>query len=47
MEEKALDDLNFGSFKVLENVHLKATYNIEANGVQFKAGETIAVFDKI
>lgn len=39
--------MDFGSFKVLENVHLKATYDIEANGVQFKTGETIAVFDRI
>ena len=39
--------VNLGSFKVLENVHLKATYDIEANGVSFKAGESIAVFDKI
>ena len=39
--------MEFGSFKVLENVHLKATYDIEVNGVSFKAGETIAVFDKI
>ena len=38
---------NLGSFKVLENVHLKATYDIEANGVSFKAGESIAIFDKI
>ena len=37
----------FGSFKVLENVHLKATYDIEANGVQIKTGESIAVFDRI
>ena len=42
-----MDNVNFGSFKVLENVHLKATYDIEANGVRFKAGESIAVFDKI
>lgn len=39
--------MDIGSFKVLENVHLKATYDIEANGVKFKAGESIAVFDKI
>ena len=39
--------MDIGSFKVLENVHLKATYDIEANGVRFKAGESIAVFDKI
>ena len=39
--------MDFGSFKVLENVHLKATYDIEANGVQIKTGESIAVFDRI
>ena len=39
--------MDIGSFKVLENVHLKATYDIEANGIRFKAGESIAVFDKI
>ena len=39
--------MDTGSFKVLENVHLKATQSIEVNGVGFKAGETIAVFDKI
>jgi hypothetical protein len=44
LEEKGMD---IGSFKVLENVHLKATYDIEANGVKFSAGESIAVFDKI
>ena len=42
-----MDDTSLGSFKVLENVHLKATYDIEANGVKFKAGESIAVFDRI
>ena len=39
--------MELGSFKVLENVHLKATYDIEVNGVSFKTGETIAEFDKI
>ena len=39
--------MDIGSFKVLENVHLKATYDIEANGIKFNAGESIAVFDKI
>ncbi len=39
--------MDIGSFKVLENVHLKATYDIEANGIKFKEGESIAVFDKI
>ena len=38
---------SLGSFKSLENVHLKATYDIEANGITFKEGETIALFDKI
>jgi len=38
---------NLGSFKSLENVHLKATYDIEANGISFKEGEIIASFDKI
>ena len=42
-----MDNLSLGSFKVLENVHLKATYDIEVNGIQFKTGETIAIFDKI
>lgn len=41
------NSVNLGSFKVLENVHLKATYDIEANGISFKTGESIAVFDKI
>lgn len=39
--------MDIGSFKVLENVHLKATYDIEANGIRFSAGESIVVFDKI
>lgn len=39
--------MDIGSFKVLENVHLKATYDIEVNGIKFNAGESIAVFDKI
>ena len=38
---------NLGSFKSLENVYLKATYDMEANGIKFKEGETIALFDKI
>ena len=38
---------DLSSFKVLEKVHLKATYDIEANGVSFAKGETIAQFDKI
>ena len=40
-------DENLGSFKVLEDVHLKATQNIEVNGIQYEEGETIALFDKI
>ena len=40
-------DENFGSFKSLENVHLKTTYDIEVGGKSFAAGETIALFDKI
>ena len=35
------------SFKSLEDVYLKATYDMEANGISFKEGETIARFDKI
>ena len=40
-------DNNLGSFKELEQVHLKATQNIEVNGYSFEEGETIAYFDKI
>lgn len=40
-----MDEL--GSFKTLEEVRLKATYNIEANGKTFEEGETIALFDKV
>ncbi len=38
---------DLSSFKSLENVHLKATSNIEAGGISFQEGETIALFDKI
>ena len=38
---------DLGSFKVLEEVHLKATQNIEINGRTFQEGETIVYFDKI
>ena len=38
---------NLGSFKSLEDVHLKATQDIEANGISFSAGETIALFKSI
>ena len=38
---------NLGSFKTLEQVYIKATYDIEANGKRFQEGETIAYFDKI
>ena len=40
-------DENLGSFKTLEQVHIKATYDIEVNGKRFQEGETIAYFDKI
>ena len=40
-------DENYVSFKTLENVHIKATQNIEVNGRVFEEGETIALFDKI
>ena len=40
-------DENLGSFKTLEEVHIKATQNIEVNGRKFQEGETIAYFDKI
>lgn len=40
-------DNNLSSFKELEQVHLKATQNIEVNGYSFEEGETIAYFDKI
>ena len=38
---------NLGSFKTLEQVYIKATYDIEVNGKRFQEGETIAYFDKI
>ena len=40
-------DENLGSFKTLEQVHLKVTQDIEVNGRTFQEGETIAYFDKI
>ena len=40
-------DENLSSFKTLEQVHIKATQNIEMNGKSFQEGETIAYFDKI
>ena len=40
-------DENLGSFKTLEQVYIKATYDIEVNGKRFQEGETIAYFDKI
>ena len=40
-------DTELGSFKTLENVYLKTTQNIEANGIEFQEGEIIAFFDKI
>lgn len=39
--------MNQGSFKDLEEVSLKATYNIEIGDQIIEAGETIAYFDKI
>lgn len=38
---------NLGSFKTLEDVCLKTTYNIEAGNRTFEEGEIIAFFDKI
>ena len=40
-------DESLGSFKTLEDVRLKATYDIEMGDRVFEAGETIAQFDKI
>lgn len=40
-------DANFASFKLLEDVHLKATYNLRIGDKEFEPGETIALFDKI
>ena len=40
-------DESLGSFKTLEQVYLKTTYDMEAGGREFKEGETVAVFDKI
>ena len=40
-------DESLGTFKTLEDVHLKATQDIEVNGRVFQKGETIAFFDKI
>lgn len=40
-------DENLSSFKTLEQVHIKATQDIEINGRTFQEGETIAFFDKI
>ena len=40
-------DVNFGSFKTLENARLKATQYMEVNGTTIEEGETIALFDKI
>ena len=38
---------SLNSFKTLEQVYLKTTYDMEAGGRKFKEGETVAVFDKI
>ena len=40
-------DESLGTFKTLEDVHLKATQDIEVGGRVFQKGETIAFFDKI
>lgn len=40
-------DSEFGSFKLLEEVRLKATYNMRIGDKEFEEGETIAMFDKI
>ena len=41
-----MEDTQF-SFKLLEDVHLKATYDMVVNGRTIVPGETIALFDKI
>ena len=38
---------SLGSFKTLEEVHLKATYNMRIGDKEFEEGETIALFNKI
>ena len=40
-------EADLGSFKSLEDVRLKATYNMEINGRSIVPGEVIAHFDKI
>ena len=40
-------DKTFGSFKTLEKVRLKATYNMKIDNIEFEEGETIAFFDTI
>lgn len=40
-------DSEFGSFKLLEEVRLKATYNMKIGNREFEEGETIALFDNI
>ena len=40
-------DNEFGSFKLLEEVRLKATYNLRIGNRDFEEGETIAQFDSI
>ena len=47
MEGEGLKDESLGSFKVLEDVSLKATYNMVIDGREIEAGEVIATFDKI
>jgi len=40
-------EADLGSFKVLENVRLKSTYNMRIGERDIEPGETIAHFDKI
>ena len=42
-----MKDESLSSFKVLEDVRLKATYNMVIDGREFVEGETVAAFDKI
>ena len=40
-------DNEFMTFKLLEDVRLKATYNMTIGEKTFEEGETIALFDKV
>lgn len=42
-----MDSVNDYSFKELYDVVIKTTYPIEINGISYKEGEVITVFDKI